>query len=72
MRAVSSKLARANGEDNLYLCVIVSETNPTSLTLTGADVDGLNDDDRIAAGSVLITPSKNYVAFVDGTFKEKA
>lgn len=51
--------------------VIVSDTEPSSLNLTGADVDGLGDSDVIAAGSVIITPEKNYVAFTDGVFTEK-
>lgn len=52
--------------------VILSESAPASLSLTGADVDGLNDDVIIAAGSVIITPSSNYIAFEDGVFTEKA
>lgn len=51
--------------------VILSATAPASLTITGADVDGLNNDDVLAAGSVIITPSKNYIAFEDGVFTEK-
>jgi hypothetical protein len=52
--------------------VILSDSAPASLSLTGADVDGLNDDVIIAAGSVIITPSSNYIAFEDGVFTEKA
>lgn len=51
--------------------VILSGTAPSSLTLTGADVDGLGDDDILAVGSVIITPEKNYIAFTDGVFTEK-
>lgn len=54
------------------MAVILSASAPSSLTLTGADVDGLGDDDIIAAGSVIITPSANYIAFEDGVFTEKA
>jgi hypothetical protein len=51
--------------------VLLSTGTPASLTMTGADVPGLNDDDIIAAGSVLITPCANYIAFEDGVFTQK-
>lgn len=57
---------------NRVRALILSDETPASLTgLTGEDVDGLGDDDVIAAGSVLITPSKNYIAFAEGEFTEK-
>jgi hypothetical protein len=52
-------------------CVLISGTTPDSLTIDGGDVEGMNDGDVIAAGSVLITPDKNYIAFTDGAFTEK-
>lgn len=52
-------------------CVLLSDSAPASLTITGADVEGLNDSDVIAVGSVLITPGANYIAFADGVFTEK-
>ena len=36
--------------------------------VTGADVEGMNDDDRLAAGSVVITPVGKYVAYEDEVF----
>lgn len=51
--------------------VILSSTTPSSLNLTGANVDGLGENDIIAAGSLIITPNKNYIAFQDGVFTEK-
>jgi hypothetical protein len=51
--------------------VLLSDSAPASLTVTGADVPGMNADDVIATGSVLITPSANYIAFEDGVFTEK-
>ena len=56
---------------NKGIVLVVSSTTPASLNITGADVDGLKDDYVLAAGSVLVTPSKNYIAFEDGTFTEK-
>lgn len=57
---------------NKGIVLVVSSTTPSSLTITGADVDGLKDDYVLAAGSVIVTPSKNYIAFEDGVFTEKA
>jgi hypothetical protein len=51
--------------------LILSDDTPASLSIDGGDVEGMNDGDVIAAGSVLITPDKNYIAFTDGTFTEK-
>jgi len=59
-----------NGTEAKRVVLLSSET-PASLEITGADVEGLNDDDVIAAGSVLITPSANYIAFEDGVFTQK-
>ena len=56
---------------NKGIVLVVSSTTPASLTITGSDVEGLKDDYVLAAGSVIVTPSKNYIAFVDGTFTEK-
>lgn len=64
-------IIRPNGT-KAQKCVLLSGTTPASLSLTGADVVGMNEDDVIAAGSVLITPSANYIAFEDGTFTQKA
>lgn len=52
-------------------CVLLSSTAPSSLTITGSDVEEMKDTDIIAMGSVLITPNKNYIAFEDGQFTEK-
>lgn len=54
-----------------YRCVITAASTPASLTINGSDVDGLQAEDVIAVGSVIITPSANYVAFEDGVFTEK-
>lgn len=56
---------------NKGIVLVVSSTTPASLTITGSDVEGLKDDYVLAAGSVIVTPNKNYIAFVDGTFTEK-
>lgn len=67
MRAVSTDWV----EVGKGIVTIVSSTEPESLTITGADVDGLPDDCVIASGSVIVTPDTNYIAFEDGVFTEK-
>ena len=52
--------------------VLTADADPDTLNLTGADVDNLNDELGLAAGSVLITPSSNYIAFEDGVFTLKS
>lgn len=59
-------------ELNKAIVLIVGSEEPASLNITGADVDGLPDDCIIAAGSVLVTPTANYIAFEDGVFTEKS
>ena len=64
------RVINANGTEAKRVVLLSSEI-PESLEITGADVEGLNDDDIIAAGSVLITPEANYIAFEDGVFTQK-
>ena len=49
---------------------ILSEDTPASLTIDGSDVDGLGDNDVLAPGSKIITPTTEYVAFEEGTFTQ--
>lgn len=61
---------RGDGTEMLQ-CVLLADEAPASLEISGADVEGLNDNTVIAAGSVLITPGANYIAFTDGVFTKK-
>ena len=63
-------VARPNGTVVKRVLLLADDT-PASLTITGADVPGMEADDVIASGSVLIAPSANYIAFEDGVFQEK-
>lgn len=54
-----------------YRVAIVSPTEPASLTFNGSAVDNMPDKTYIAAGSTLITPTANYIAFEDGVFTAK-
>ena len=58
-------------DEDKGIVLTVSSTTPASLTISGADVDGLPNDYVLAAGSVIVTPEKNYIAFEDGVFTEK-
>ena len=49
---------------------LVADSTPASLSITGADVQGLADDFVIAAGSQLITPDNYYIALTDGEFTQ--
>ena len=53
------------------IAVLLADSTPASLTIDGSDVTGVADDFVFAAGSVLVTPSANYIAFADGVFTEK-
>ena len=53
------------------IAVILSQETPASLSISGADVEGFASDYVFAVGSVLITPSANYIAFSDGEFTAK-
>ena len=66
----ATNVIRADGSESKRVVLLSTET-PSSLTITGADVEGLNSGDVIAAGSVLITPTANYIAFEDGKFTRK-
>lgn len=59
-------------DENKGIVTIVSADTPASLNITGVDVEGLPDDFILAAGSVIITPTTNYVAFGEGEFTEKS
>lgn len=69
MKVISVDMMNATQKSGIV--TIISATTPASLNITGADVDGLPDDYVLAAGSVLVTPDKNYIAFTDGEFTEK-
>lgn len=60
------------GGTQMVRATFLSDEELTTTSLTGADVEELSDDVVLAFGSVLIAPSKNYIAFSDGEFTEKA
>lgn len=65
------RVINPDGSDAHRVVLLSDQDIDTSGTMTGANVPGLKTDDVIAAGSVLITPGANYIAFEDGVFTEK-
>jgi hypothetical protein len=66
------RVLNPDGSDAHRVVLLVNQDVGDSVEITGANVPGLNSDDVIAAGSTLITPSANYVAFEDGVFSKKS
>ena len=49
---------------------ILSENTPESLEISGSDVENMNDNDVLAPGSRIITPTAEYLAFEEGVFTQ--
>lgn len=64
---------RWEGKDGIprVKAVFLSTDTPSSLEISGEDVEGMSEGEVIAVGSVLITPTANYIAFTDGVFTQK-
>lgn len=73
MKAIELEFVESNDNGGAkYLATLTHGSTPDKLTLTGGDVDNMSDADTLAVGSVIITPSANYIAFdQDGVFVEK-
>ena len=69
---VSAKKVYREGPHDWYLAVMTATEEPSKSDITGADVEGAADDDRFVAGSAIITPASNWIAFEDGEFSAKA
>ena len=68
MDCIKKEFVRTDADGHKWWRVILTATEtPESLdNLTGADVDGMDDNIRFAAGSVLLTPDGNSVLYADG------
>ena len=63
-------VTRADGSTVKWV-PLIGDAAPSSLALTGADVEGMNNDDVLAAGSTLRVPGGKYILYEDGgTFQE--
>ena len=76
MTIVSAEKVHANAHRDAkydwYLAYIMSTEEPSSSTITGADVLGCAPDDRFVAGSVVEHPAGMWKAFEDGEFSAKS
>ena len=54
-----------------WRAILTDTVEPVSLNISGADVANLNDEIGIAVGSILTTPTSNYIAYEDGVFTLK-
>lgn len=69
MDCIKKEFVRTDADGHKWWRVVLTATEaPDSLQLTGADVDGMDDNIRFESGSVLLTPDKNYIAFEGGVF----
>lgn len=69
--AVNTTQVYGNDKDSRKkMVVLVSKDEPTEDTFTvdPADVEGLEPDDIILVGSVIVTPGGTCVAFADNEF----
>ena len=72
MKAIYSRHVHYKDGTEYVRSIILADDTPASLEITGADVDGVNDDAVFAAGTVIIAPAANYICFDDGeAFAEK-
>lgn len=76
MTIVSAEKVSANAQRDSqydwYLAYIVSTEEPSTGSVTGADVLGCAPEDRFAAGSVIDHPGGTWKAFEDGEFSAKS
>lgn len=68
---VAAKKAYRDKPGDWYLAVMTS-TSMVDGVISGKDVEGASDDDRFVAGSGIITPGGNVIAFEDETFNTKS
>lgn len=71
--ATRLEFVKTDGEGvKWWRAVLTATEEPTSLEISGADADNVNDELGFAAGSVLIAPASNYIALEDGVFTMKS
>ena len=67
----AQKLTNRPKDEDWFICTIIGDEDIDQSYITGADVIGMSPDDRIAVGSVILTPSARYIAFEDENFTQK-
>ena len=72
LRVISAqKLTNRPENEDWFICTLVGDEDIDTAYITGADVIGMSPEDRIAVGSVIITPTARYIAFEDEMFTQK-
>lgn len=68
MDCIKKEFVRTDADGRKWWRVILASAESVGSieNLTGADVDGMDDNIRFAAGSVLLTPDGNSVLYTDG------
>ena len=67
----AEKTRRTDDGKQYWRIVAVHDSDLTKYDITGADVDGMADDAYIDAGSMILTPSHNYMVYSEaGHFEE--
>ena len=63
----------ANYEQSIQDILLTGSPNVTGNNsyITGADVIGMSPEDKLAVGSVILTPTARYIAFEDEMFTQK-
>ena len=72
LKAIMSMPVDRDDGQEWYWSLITGDEPPASSYITGADVEGMNDDDRLAAGSAICTPGANFVAYKDEYFTQRS
>lgn len=65
---VSGKAVNNPGKEGDWYLAVMTSTEDVAGKITGADVDGANDDDKFKAGSVIVGPNGNAIALEDEVF----
>lgn len=72
LRIIMAMPVERDDPGDWYWALISGDEELQDSIITGADVVGMNDDDRLAAGSAIITPGTRYVAYKDEIFQVRS
>lgn len=70
MRLIYSEFCKKDAQGEWWRIIAVNEAELDKFDLTGADIDGMEDSQLIAEGSIILTPTANYVTFEGGQFTQ--
>lgn len=67
IRVITAERTQRQGGE-YWRVLLISEANLTKTQITGADVEGMNDDDKIDCGSICLVPGGKYIAYTPDAF----